>query len=155
MGTTRGHSRPKRRRGATVVEFAVVAPILFLLVFGIIEFGRYVMLHQIAITSTREGCRKAVLGSTTSDQQVETVVRNYLAAGGVQSSVAIDPAKVTVDVTPSFDFDPTDPNSERPEPGTPITVDVQMSFAETSWLPGDFFGLGIVNVTSSTTMKRE
>ena len=153
METTRGRSRPKRRRGATVVEFAVVAPILFLLLFGIIEFGRYVMLQQIAITSTREGSRKAALGTTTSDQQVRMVVRNYLAAGGVQSSVANDPTKVDVKVRNPDLGDLTDLTGLAS--GTPITVDVQMSFADMSWLPGDFFGLGNVNVTSSTTMKRE
>jgi Flp pilus assembly protein TadG len=156
MRTTRGRSESRKRRGATAVEFAVVAPILFLLVFGVIEFGRYVMLQQIAVTSTREGSRKAALGSTTSNAQVETVVRNYLAAGGVQSSVAMDPAKVNVAVSPAFNFDPTNPGSPGPPaPGTPIEVSVQMSFGELSWLPGDFFGLSNVNVTSSTTMERE
>jgi Flp pilus assembly protein TadG len=147
MATTRGHSRPKRRRGATVVEFAIVAPILFLVVFGLIEFGRYMMLHQIAITSTREGCRKAVLGTTTSDQQVDTVVRGFLAAGGIQSSVAEDSTKVAVSVSPG--------NLNGLASGTPITVAVEMSFSELSWVPGDFFGLSGVNVSSSSTMERE
>ena len=129
------------------MEFALVAPPLFLLVFGLIEFGRYMMLHQIAITSTREGCRKAVLGTTTSDQQVDTVVRDFLAVGGVESSVANDPTKVAVSVSP-------DTLNELAS-STPITVAVQMDFAELSWLPGDFFGLGDVNVSSSTTMERE
>ena len=147
MGTVRRHSRPKRRRGASVVEFAIVAPLLFLLMFGIIEFGRYMMIHQIAITATRNGCREATLGSTTSDQQVDTVVRNFLAAGGVPSSVAQDSDKVAVAISPSV------PNAR--ESGTPITVAVQMNFAELSWLPGDFFGLAVADVSSSTTMERE
>ena len=147
MRAQRGRSESQKRRGATVVEFAMVVPILFLLVFGMIEFGRYVMLQQIAITSTREGSRKAALGTTTSDQQVETVVRDYLAAGGVQSSVANDPSKVIVNVNPS--------NLSGMASGTPITVDVQMSFADLGWLSGDFFGLAGINVNASTTMERE
>ena len=144
-----GHSQfvAKRRRGATAVEFAIVAPILFLVVFGLVEFSRYMMLRQIAITSTREGSRKATLGTTTSDTQVDTVVRDYLAAGGVQSSVANDPAKTVVSVSPS--------GLNGLASGTPITVNVQMSFADLSWVPGDFFGLASVNVSSSTTMNRE
>ena len=147
MATTREHSRPKRCRGATVVEFAVVAPLLFTLVFGIVEFGRFMMLQQTAITSSREGCRKAILGTTTSDQQVDTVVRNFLEAGGVQSSVANDSNKATVSVDPS--------SLNGLASGTPITVAVQMNFAELSWVPGDFFGLAGVNVSASTTMERE
>lgn len=129
------------------MEFAIVAPMLFLVVFGLIEFSRYMMLRQIAITSTREGSRKATLGTTTSDTQVDTVVRDYLAAGGVQSSVANDPAKTLVSVSPS--------GLNGLASGTPITVNVQMSFADLSWVPGDFFGLASVNVSSSTTMNRE
>jgi Flp pilus assembly protein TadG len=35
----RGSSRRRRGRGAVMVEFALVAPLLFILLFGIIEFG--------------------------------------------------------------------------------------------------------------------
>ncbi|MGQ0833075.1 MAG: TadE/TadG family type IV pilus assembly protein, partial [Microthrixaceae bacterium] len=36
---TSGGGRGKRDRGAALVEFAIIMPIFFLLVFGIIEFG--------------------------------------------------------------------------------------------------------------------
>ena len=84
---------------------------------------------------------------TTSDEQVDTVVRDYLAAGGVQDSVANDSCKTVVSVSPS--------NLNGLPPDTPITVGVEMNFAELSLVPGDFFGLSGVNVSSSTTMKRE
>jgi Flp pilus assembly protein TadG len=35
----------RNRQGAAVVEFALVAPLFFLLVFGIIEFGRLIMVQ--------------------------------------------------------------------------------------------------------------
>lgn len=48
-------------RGASMVEFALVAPLLFLLLFGIIEFG-VIMYDQVALrNASREGARQAAL----------------------------------------------------------------------------------------------
>lgn len=49
-----------RQRGATVVEFAIIAPLLFLLLFGIIEFGRVIATYTGVFTAAREGARYAV-----------------------------------------------------------------------------------------------
>lgn len=48
-----------RRRGATVVEFAVVAPLLFLLLFGLIIGGLGVFRYQEVALLAREGTRYA------------------------------------------------------------------------------------------------
>ena len=57
LGTRRGS------RGQSAVEFALVAPLLFLLIFGIVDFGR-AMFYQNEITNaTREGARIAILAS--------------------------------------------------------------------------------------------
>ncbi len=50
------------------MEFAVVAPVFLLLVFGMIEYGRMVMVQQVITNASREGARVAVLdGSTAVD----------------------------------------------------------------------------------------
>ena len=51
----------RKKRGAAVVEFAIVAPLFILLVFGMIEFGRMVMVQQVLTNASREGARLAVL----------------------------------------------------------------------------------------------
>ena len=55
-----------KRFGAAAVEFAIVAPLFFLLVFGMVEFGRMVMIQQVLTNGSREGARKAVLDGATS-----------------------------------------------------------------------------------------
>ena len=50
----------RKRRGAAVVEFAIVAPLFFLLIFGMIEYGRMVMVQQVITNASREGARRAV-----------------------------------------------------------------------------------------------
>ena len=55
----------KRTRAAALVEFAVVAPLLLTLLFGIIEYGYVFLVRQTVVHAAREGCRVAVLQSTT------------------------------------------------------------------------------------------
>lgn len=119
------------------MEFAVVAPVLFLMVFGMIEFGRMVMVQQVITNGSREGARIAVLdGTTTSD--VTSAVQNYL------SGASINGANVTV--TP-------DPPSSAGY-GAPVTVVVSVSFDQVSWLPSPMF-LGGQQLTATTVMRRE
>lgn len=65
---TRPHGPPSNGdQGAAAVEFALVMPVLFLILFGIIDFGRAYNM-QIALTQgAREGVRVAALGGTNAD----------------------------------------------------------------------------------------
>jgi hypothetical protein len=48
-------------RGQAMVEFALVAPIFFLLLFGVIEAGRFILYYQTLANATREGARYAIV----------------------------------------------------------------------------------------------
>ena len=56
-----GRKRVRKARGAAVVEFAVVLPLLLTILFGIIEYGWVFMVRQTLQTAAREGARVAVL----------------------------------------------------------------------------------------------
>jgi Flp pilus assembly protein TadG len=71
----------------TTVETALVVSVCLLFVFGILEYGRYVMTRQILENAAREGARYAVVNTqngTTSD--VQNRVNQMLAGQGVQLS---------------------------------------------------------------------
>ena len=133
----------KKRRGAAVVEFAFVAPVFILLVFGMIEFGRMVMVQQIITNATREGARLSVVdGSTISD--VEAAVTNYL---------------TTATVTADTSFGGGDGVLVSPDPttasfGDPITVTVQVDFSDVSWIPSPMY-LGGTKLRAASVMRRE
>jgi Flp pilus assembly protein TadG len=96
----------KRDRGAAAVEFALLLPLLLLIVFGIVDFGR-ALNAQITLTqAAREGARLAALG------QPNVVGRTQSAATGL-SPVAVtvtacapggSGANATVQVSYSFSF---------------------------------------------------
>lgn len=64
--------------GAALVEFTVVAPVFFLLVFGIIQFGMIFSLQNTMLNAAREASRSMAVQSLTSGQ-AQTVAVNYLA----------------------------------------------------------------------------
>lgn len=49
----------RRERGATLVETAMVFPILLVLIFGLVEFGRYITLTSTVTNASREATRYA------------------------------------------------------------------------------------------------
>ena len=49
-----------------MVEFALVAPVFFLLLFGIIEGGRFILYYQTLNNATREGARYAIVHGSNS-----------------------------------------------------------------------------------------
>jgi Flp pilus assembly protein TadG len=53
-------SSGRRRRGATAVEAALVLPVFLLFLFGILEYGRYLMFLQILTNAAREGAHYAL-----------------------------------------------------------------------------------------------
>ncbi|KEA65525.1 hypothetical protein ADIMK_0482 [Marinobacterium lacunae] len=51
----------KRQRGITTVEFALVGSVLFVVLFGLIEFGRLMFTWNVLDEATRRAARVAVV----------------------------------------------------------------------------------------------
>jgi hypothetical protein len=65
LNRLRTGSRPQSR-GQALVEFAFVAPLFFLLLFGIIEAGRFIFYYEVLNNATREGARYAIVNGANS-----------------------------------------------------------------------------------------
>lgn len=51
----------KSQAGASVIEFAVILPLLVVLIFGIIEFGMLLYNQQVITNASREGARAGIV----------------------------------------------------------------------------------------------
>jgi Flp pilus assembly protein TadG len=99
-------------QGALIVEFGLIVPILFLLVFGIVDFGRaYFTMNNLA-AAVREGAR---FGSVSPDPVADSaaikqrVVDFSYAFGGARLaapnvSVTVNSLDSTVTVTADYGF---------------------------------------------------
>ena len=132
-------TRAKRssRRGAAAVEFALVAPIIFIMIFASIEFARAIMAIDGMEESVREGCRLSVLDDTTT-QEIEDMVEQRMNLIGISS--------YTLTITP-------DPPSTACQ-WDPVTVMVSTPFSNVSLLPAPRF-IGNITLNASCTLPRE
>jgi Flp pilus assembly protein TadG len=114
-----------------------VAPLLFLLILAIFEFGRMVMVQQIITNAAREGARRAILEQSTVPE-VEQTITNYLAESSISSaSVTVSPDPLS---TAGF--------------ADPITVTCSVSYDQVSWVPAPWFLRG-KTLTARSTMGAE
>jgi Flp pilus assembly protein TadG len=128
----------RNRRGAAVVEFAIVAPIFFGFTLGMIEVGRGVMVQQILTNASREGARKAVLDDQTT--------------AGIQSFVVTYLQNASIGGSPTVNINPSLPTASGYN--GPVTVTVSVPFSQVSWGPTPIFLKG-ATLTASTVMRRE
>lgn len=85
--------RTSKERGAVAVEFALLAPVLILMLFGIVEFGRAYNAQVSLTNAAREGVR--VVAITQSQSAARTAAKN--------AAVTLNPALQDSNIT----FSPT------------------------------------------------
>ncbi|MCA9214235.1 MAG: pilus assembly protein [Planctomycetales bacterium] len=136
MPRTRRKQRLPKRKGAAVVEFAVVAPFLMLMLLGMIEFGRAMIIQQNVTTAAREACREATLPSATTASA--TAVAEQFAS-------QIPNEGITVTFAPS---------PEDAEAGDIITATVEVPISAISNLGAIWFGSG-ATLDASAAMRKE
>jgi hypothetical protein len=75
------------QRSQALIEFALISPVLLLLVFGIIDIGRAVFYYDTLAHAAREGAREAVSASTPlpTDASVLAAVTEQLAGAPVSA----------------------------------------------------------------------
>ncbi len=133
----------KKCRGVAMMELAIVLPILLLLLVGILELGRVVMINQIATNAVREASRVAIVPGST-DATVLSICNTYLDRGGISSTGR------SVQILNSGGS-PSSLTSIRSK--ETITVRAIIPFSENTW--GFSQILGGRSFTSASTMRRE
>lgn len=130
--TMRRHIGPKseKRRGAALVETAIVLPVFFLVVLGIIEFGRAFMVMQLVNTAAREAARSAISDGTNNEEvkaMVEDLVANTV-------SVTRDKVMFDVEITEYPGNPETSDEIANAHKRDTIKIDVSVDFAHTSFI---------------------
>jgi len=128
------------QQAQTIVEFALMFPIILLILYGTMEFSRYMQAYLTVQHAAREGARYAVTGRSITgdpdDRPASIVAKARAAASGLRIAPRAD--------TPAYEANPNLPNDldvwlnpedavdpdTRPKPFTPepITVTVTYNF---------------------------
>ncbi len=109
----------RAEKGASMVEFAIILPLLILILFGIIEFGILLYDKAVITNASREGARLGIVFKEPrfSAAAIEDVVKNYC------NNYLITLGTKTLPVTTINPADPTTMAS-----GTPLTVTVTYQY---------------------------
>jgi Flp pilus assembly protein TadG len=81
--------RPQRRAdsGQSLVELGILVPVFVVILVGVLDFGRILMVRHIITNAAREGARVASVADQYSSSPLETT-RSYLERGGLSLSQA-------------------------------------------------------------------
>lgn len=119
-------SQSRKRAGVAAVEFAVVMPVMALLIVGLWEVGRMVEVQQFLANACREGARQASTGVKSSSQVQQTVV-TYLQQKGISS---VTTSNVTVTSVSNTGI--TDPSQATQM--DQFRVSVSIPFSSVRWI---------------------
>jgi Flp pilus assembly protein TadG len=124
--------------GQALVEFTLVAPVLFLMLFGVIEGGRLVWTNHEVVNGTREGARLAMVsGSQATNPATEGDIANLI----INRTAGLNLGDLTVQVT-----------GLGGEPGTKAVVTATYQYRP---IVGMVFGVGTIelNARSEVTIQ--
>jgi Flp pilus assembly protein TadG len=141
--TTKLRRRRKGERGSELIEFALVFPMLLMVVLAIVDFGFLFQRYEVVTNAAREGARVAVLpGYTTSD--IQDRVTSYATAGGLPTAPTVSIAATTI----------TAGSSTWPATTVNVSYSHQYLFLGgiASWFGGSFSS---VTLTAASTMRNE
>lgn len=126
-------------RGQSIVEFALVLPVLLLLIMGALDFARAISVLQIVTNAAREGARAGIIPTNTA-ATVTATVNVYLAGAGQAN------CNTVVGLTAG----------NAGVAGDPVTVAVNCPFQTITFnlipIPG---WTGVLNINQSATMRHE
>lgn len=151
------------QRGATIADFALTAPIFFFLLFGIFEFGRYMLVEHTLRYAVIEGARVGQVGGVATGQTVNEANRLAAIEAKVRTSaqIAINPADLTINLyvvtQPNF-TDPADWQTRANVPGAggafmKLRVRYTLNFM-TQYI-GQFFTNGRKELITSVLYRNE
>jgi Flp pilus assembly protein TadG len=91
----------KADAGQALVEFALILPVMLLIMIGILEFSRAWNLHQALTDATREGARRAAVADPKMDNQdsVKAAIWRGLSQAGYDPQAAGSSYRVTINGT--------------------------------------------------------
>ena len=139
----------KDQKGGALIEFAIVLPLLILLVIGAIEFGLLCYNKQVIANASREGARAGIIASDSdyylANTPIQDIVINYCKKHLITFSGS--PDLVYADVV----LDPTNRSTSVFGDDFKVTVTYDYGF-----LVPSLFGFGdILTISATTMMKRE
>jgi len=151
---------PRARAGQAMVEFAVFAPLIFLVLLGVLDFGRAVATYVTIAEAAHDGARQLILIKNVASTPPDAgLIGATLAEVGGGVNLQEDPC-IASGTTPCPST-PTTPNTgyiwitQNRTPGhNEVTVKVTYLYSPLTNIISDAIG-GPITLTASSSMRAE
>ena len=143
MRLSKGHIARCKQTGVAAIEFALLLPVLLLILFGIINYGVIMYDQAVVVNAAREGARWASIHSVDSTCTTTTPTNPCQVAYSYASGSMISFGSGS-NVTVTF-------NASTYTSGSPMTVTVRYAYKGIGW----YFGGTTTNMSSSAVMLHE
>lgn len=122
------------RRGAAMVEAALVLPVFLMVTMGIIEFGRALWVSNMVTNAAREATRAAILDGSTNTEVIQSA-KDFLS-----EAVSVKPGDVTVAIAITPAPGNPDPANDCGKASSRdlIQIEVKIPFDKISLIPGSY-----------------
>ena len=137
-------------RGTELLEFAMVLPILMMLLIGTVWIGRAVSVYQALGRAAREGARVALASTCATCGSASNYGAANTAVNDALTAASLDTSNATISVTPIPTLNPSDPANYQVSGVTVAVIyPVQLNIP--------FTGLNgtTINLSSTVTMRQE
>ena len=131
------------RSGASMVEFALILPLLTSVILGILEFGRAMQAVEVAVNAARVTARRAILPQSNDSAELTTRAETAF----TNCALPVDGLTVTTKINGS------EADISTADRGDEVTVEVAIPFSNVSLITPRF--LGSFSVRGSATMRKE
>ena len=152
----------KRAGGSTTLEYALVLPLLTLLVCGMADMGYYMFVQHTLQFATREGVRLATVGGTLNGANGNPLSRAASIVAEVQTEAAIGgipAAAIQISIFPitATYGDPAGWTGQQNAGNPGDYMRVVTTYTYTFFTPfiGQFFGGGVSTITAQATYRNE
>lgn len=132
-------NRRPGRRGAALVEFAIILPVLLLLLVGSIEIGRGISVHHRCAEAARAGARVFSMRKSKTESDIRAIVDQIMSENDLENYV------VTLTPNPASAIRQLDP----------VTVTVSIAAGDASWYPTPWFLAHNTTISSSSSMPAD
>ena len=138
----------RTRSGQSLVEFALVAPLFFLLVFGITDFGRLFFTQSTLQHALREAGRYAVTGQHQTNAGTNITRVASIQAIAAQQAIGLDVSKIEISSGGVANF--------AGNPGDTVIISLTTDLKLITPMIGRFFGPSqTYSFTVRTAFKNE
>jgi Flp pilus assembly protein TadG len=144
--------RKRVRGGAAAAEFALISPIIAILIVGMIEMSRATMIRVVLSDAVRKGCQTGMLASK-SNADISTDVTDVLRDNGFDSTKFNPPSTGSLTITIADPNGVTLSDAQSAPSGSSVSVQVSIPIRSTMWMYSWFVDPSASQTAQVTMMK--